>query len=516
MSMWGAGYVTDITYVPGVYPEQSPELMQFALLVAGVAPPGHLGSALSYCELGFGLGVGLNGMAATHPAMRFWGTDFMPEQVAFARELGAGVCDNLELVDDSFEQFARRSTPEFDFITLHGIWSWISPSNQQTVLDILAAKLKVGGVVYVSYNALPGWHLMAPLRGLLAEHARLGSPAGEPALQKAGRAMATVETMLQNRVPILANNQAIADRLKHLKSMPLTYVAHEFLNEHWQPLYFTQVAEAMQKAKLSYVGSSKVFRMIDNVNLPASAQQHLQQIPSPQLREVLRDFYLNTVFRQDLYVRGPRRLMPQERERLLNDVRLVLTAPTDAIKLKLTTAAGEVALDESIYPAVIESLEKAGAGGMTIRELRQHPVLKAQPAAVSLDVGIMLVAIEAAFPIVFDAQDDCSGRAAVLNRRLSDFNARGFNLDFQVSPSARGAFNVDRIQGSFIDAYADGLRDAEAMARRSWQWLDRLGQKVLKEGKALQTPEENLEQLRSMAADFLKKGIPRYRRLALM
>ena len=44
-----------------------------------------------------------------------------------------------------------------DFVGLHGVWSWISNANRAAVVEFLRRKLKPGGVLYISYNASPGW-----------------------------------------------------------------------------------------------------------------------------------------------------------------------------------------------------------------------------------------------------------------------------------------------------------------------------------------------------------------------
>lgn len=59
-----------------------------------------------------------------------------------------------------------------DSIGLHGIWSWISDDNRRVIADFVRRKLKVGGALYISYNTQPGWAAFAPMRHLMAEHAR--------------------------------------------------------------------------------------------------------------------------------------------------------------------------------------------------------------------------------------------------------------------------------------------------------------------------------------------------------
>jgi len=41
------------------------------------------------------------------------------------------------------------------------------------IVDFIRQKLKVGGVLYISYNTLPGWAAFAPMRHLMTEHAEI-------------------------------------------------------------------------------------------------------------------------------------------------------------------------------------------------------------------------------------------------------------------------------------------------------------------------------------------------------
>jgi hypothetical protein len=46
---------------------------------------------------------------------------------------------------------------------------WISHDNRQVLVDFVRRKLKVGGVMYISYNTLPGWAAFAPMRHLMTK-----------------------------------------------------------------------------------------------------------------------------------------------------------------------------------------------------------------------------------------------------------------------------------------------------------------------------------------------------------
>jgi hypothetical protein len=121
MSDWSAGYVADIGYTFGYYQELNPLRAKLAFLNSGLNVP-EFGHA---CELGFGQGLSASLHAAA--SVTSWqGTDFNPSQAAFAQDLIAASGANAKLYDEAFAEFANRADlPDFDFIGLHGIWSWI-------------------------------------------------------------------------------------------------------------------------------------------------------------------------------------------------------------------------------------------------------------------------------------------------------------------------------------------------------------------------------------------------------
>jgi SAM-dependent methyltransferase len=166
------GYITNIDYTSGFYPGLSPHAQNFALLYRGFASP-ELAEGFTYCELGCGHGFSTALLGAANPQGAFWGIDFNPAHIASAEALkrGAGV-ENVTFLEQSFAEALKADLPQFDFIALHGVWSWISSDNRRALVDFLYARLKPGGVVYFSYNALPGWAAAAPLRQLLVERLR--------------------------------------------------------------------------------------------------------------------------------------------------------------------------------------------------------------------------------------------------------------------------------------------------------------------------------------------------------
>src|ERR1700761_405065 len=166
MNDWRDGYIDEIAYTYGYCDELNPLRLKLALLNAGLAFP----TVQTACELGFGYGVSVN-IHAAGSATRWYGTDFNSSHADFAHELATRAESQAFLLAERFSEFcARDDLPDFDFIGMHGIWSWISDENRALIVDFLSRRLKPGGVLYLSYNTQPGWTAMLPVRELMNQH----------------------------------------------------------------------------------------------------------------------------------------------------------------------------------------------------------------------------------------------------------------------------------------------------------------------------------------------------------
>jgi hypothetical protein len=70
--MTASGYVTDVAYVPGFYPQMAPVTLRHVAALNGVCPPAS-GPGFRYLELGCGLGRSLTTLAAANPRGEFIG-----------------------------------------------------------------------------------------------------------------------------------------------------------------------------------------------------------------------------------------------------------------------------------------------------------------------------------------------------------------------------------------------------------------------------------------------------------
>jgi hypothetical protein len=95
-----------------------------------------------------------------------------------------------------------------------------------------------------------------------------------------------------------------------------------------------------------------------------------------------------------------------------------------------------------------------------------------------------------------------------LNAFLID-KARGSgDISYLASPVTGGGITVGRFQQLFLLALSQGKRQPAEWAQVVWQVLAAQGQKIVKEGKTLDTPEENLTELTEQAQAFADKQLP--------
>lgn len=500
---WTAGYVADIGYTHGYYPELNPLRLQLAFLHAGLAMP-QTGTA---CELGFGQGVSVNLHAAAGVA-RWSGTDFNPSQAGFAQELSTASGVQAQLYDESFAEFgARDDLPQFDYIGLHGIWSWISDENRAIVVDFIRRKLKVGGVLYISYNTQPGWSSFAPIRHLMTQHAELMGAPAEGIVSRIDGALAFTDQLLAtNPLYSRVNPQAIS-RFEKLKEQNRQYLAHEYFNRDWHPMHFATMAQWLEPAKLSFACSAHLHDHIEVINLTAEQRTFIAGLADAGLRQTTRDFMVNQQFRRDYWVKGARRLTPLEQAEGLRKVRLVLITHRGAVPTKVNGSLGEAALTASIYDPILDFM--ADHQIRTIGEIERVAAAK----QISFAVVIEVVMVLAGAGHLAVAQDDpVIVKARKVTERLNSHlihKARGAaEVNHLASPVIGGGVQVGRFQQLFILARQQGHKSPQELASFVWAILGGQGQRISKAGAVLATTEENLAELTQEAERFNTQMLP--------
>ncbi|CAM4198668.1 class I SAM-dependent methyltransferase [Psychrobacter arenosus] len=496
MSEWSEGYVSDINYTYGYYSELNPNNTVIPFLMAGLTPP----KIKNACELGFGQGVSLN-IHASASDVQWYGTDFNPSQVGFAQELAEIAGNNAQVYDQSFRAFCERDDlPEFDFIGLHGIWAWISLENQQIITDFIRRKLRVGGVVYISYNTLPGWSTLAPLQHILNQYDQVVGSRKDSKLERVNNAFDFSKTLMQLSPAMVQQAPVLLDRIQHNSEKDPSYLAHEYLNQDWQALYFSQVAEALAPAKLSYVSSANYLEDFSASNLNAEQQAFLNNVADPVFKQTSKDYLQNKIFRRDYWVKGARSLSAHQLEQHWQPLRFILLDNAANVELKISGALGTVDLREDIYQPLLTALSD--------HKIHSYGSLKEQmPASFNAQLLSEALAILHGKGSIALVQETATMQAARpkcknLNAHIIEQNINGSEVSYLASPVTGGSVQVGRVPMLFLHAYMQGQTEQQAWVESAWQVLSSQGQCLLKEGNKLVGDEANLAELTSLAQTF--------------
>ena len=511
MSDWTGGYVADIDYTYGYYQELNPLRVSLAFANAGLEVP-EMGVA---CELGFGQGVSANVHAAAS-VTRWYGTDFNPGQAAFAKELAQASGSDAELVDQSFAEYCQREDlPDFDFIALHGIFSWISDENRAIIVDFVRRKLKVGGVLYISYNAQPGWAAMVPLRGLLTQYAEVMTAPGAGLANRIGGALDFADKLLATNPAFARANPNVEARLKLLRGQNRNYVAHEYFNRDWQPMTFADMAEMLGEAKMSFACSAHYIDHIDAINLTAEQLALLNEIADPVFRQSIRDFMINQQFRRDYWVKGARKQNPLQRSEAIRRVRVVLVNIREKVELTAKGTMTEGKLNADIYGPLLDVM--GDHVPRTLGELETALQGKGIGLAQILEAALILSGKGDMAPAQSpEAVGAALERTQRLNQKLFERVRSSDDVASLASPLTGGAVAAGRVTQLFLYAQTKGKRGSEAWADFAWAILGTQGHRVMKDGVTLQSAEENLAELRAQAAEFEQARLPAFKALGIV
>lgn len=501
---WNEGYFTDEGYTYSYSREINPVFLRYCLLLRGFT---SLETTAGYhCELGFGQGVSINIHAAANPGS-YIGTDFHPAQAAHANALSAAWNSDAKLYDDSFEQLlARDDLPQFDSISLHGIWTWVSRDNQKLIVEFARRHLKPGGLLYISYNCFPGWSPLAPLRNLFSLHDRFARHTSVRPDQRIEAALQFSEALLAAHPNYVSAAPNLDAKLQSIKGQDRQYVAHEYFNRDWNCMYFTDVVDALAPAKLDYATTAVPLDSVDPLNLSAEGMDFLEGIEHPVMREQARDYFVNQHFRRDLYVRGANRLSAAEQRQGMYNTRFVMLQAAESVPDTVRAPAGEATLQPEVYGPVLEALAANAYAPKTLRQLAG--AVPSMPYDDLVQAITVLVGMGAAAPCQSEAAEKLvQTRCSTLNLQLCKRSLLGNKIQVLASPVTGGGVPVSRVHQLFLISIKQGKKQPAEWAQLAWSILADQGEVLVKNNEPLTTAEENIAELTEQAKAFAEQSL---------
>lgn len=296
-----------VPYPSKFFLQTHPDRLAAAGLLYGMQP-----ATVESCrvlELGCGNGSNLISHAYGLPNSRFVGIDLSQNHIdqanASAQELGISNVQfrQIDVMAMSVNDFGR-----FDYITAHGLFSWVPGFVREKVLQLFNELLEPNGVGYVSYNAYPGGFAREMTRSVMNFHTRnIDDPE-----EKVRRSISFLTDLATYSTDQNVYKRILNFELDRLRDDLMADVFHDDLNEYYQPFYFHEFAALLAENGMQFVSEAELHAS-SRQSVAAEYNGFLDSLDDPIEREQYLDLLRGRVFRQTLFcraeielVRGPK------------------------------------------------------------------------------------------------------------------------------------------------------------------------------------------------------------------
>ncbi len=499
-----SAYVSEVDYPAGFYANQAPVHLSYVCALNGIKGPNPAGP-YRYCELGAGAGKTLAVLAASNPESEFLGIDINPVHVAAAQTLvRSGGVRNAKFIVADVAGPGIESLAEFDFITMHGLYGWVSESVRQAIRRFIDAKLRPGGLVYVTYNTLPGWGSAGQMRRYFQDRARQLD--GE-ITDKVVRILDELEMLRREGAPFFQANPNAAEVLERMRGADPRYVTHEFLGPDWQAIPFADVQAEMAQIGLAFAADAQIVENLLDVVLPGRLAEHVRRQESRLSQEMAKDFISNRFFRSDVYVRPSDSADGIDDSGALSDVLLGLEKTPQELSATVELADRTITLAGKSAERLKELLAIEPAG---VADILSHPEVSSGGATDRLNTVKLLTAGRQLIPFARQtvAQEGPLPEKILcrppLNRMLLEAEGRPGNSVVLASPVAGTGISIAPLEACLLLA----LETDDPVSAAAEQ-LTRRGLQLNEGGRVLTDLQETRAALAQILPAFISGKLPK-------
>jgi methyltransferase-like protein/SAM-dependent methyltransferase len=375
-----------VTYPSKAFRQTHPDVLATIGTLFGLKP-----APVTDCrvlEIGCASGDNIIPMAEQRPGSLFVGIDLSQRQLKagqdFLRTTGLTNIDlrHLDVLD------VGPDLGSFDYIIVHGVYSWVPPTVQDAILRVCADHLAEHGIAYVSYNTYPGWHMRGMIRDMMLYHARRFKEPGRQVQQ----ARSLLDFLAKHAPEKTPYGQYLRNEVNVLRNCEDGYLYHDHLEEYNTPDYFCRFMERAAAQGLEYLGEVPISSMCLSM-LPDEISQTLNRICNDWIQvEQYMDFLRNRTFRQTLLCHKglpiDRELRPNILESLWLRSSLVPTTQkvalrsADEVTFRLPGSEQAVATRSPLIKAAFLSLLRAYPQCLVFPELYSQACRQLQVEAV--------------------------------------------------------------------------------------------------------------------------------------
>jgi SAM-dependent methyltransferase len=236
-------------------PWTAPERLALCSLLHGGPrmPQGHY----RVLELGCGDGANLLPMAFYRRHAEFVGIDSSAHAMATAEQRRTElqlanlrfVCADLAGLTEIPGGLGQR----FDFIIMHGVYSWVPTALRSRLLVTCQKLLASGGLLYLNYNCKPGWNIRGMIRDFL-----VGQTASVPGLAERTREARAAASVMATSLAGVDHpyGKLMGQEFEFVANGDPSYVAHEFLAADNQAFWRSEFLAHARDAGLKFVADA--------------------------------------------------------------------------------------------------------------------------------------------------------------------------------------------------------------------------------------------------------------------
>lgn len=294
----------DVVYSSNAFPKTGIASLAGRAKVYGLAPvPVETARVL---ELGCSFGGNIISQALYHPSAEFVGVDLSSTQIKHGMEIIEEMgLTNVRLEEKNILDI-DKDFGTFDYIIVHGIWSWVPDVVKDKILNICSTNLSSRGVAYVSYNTYPGWKRLEQFRDIMLyatrnkEDMSLANRTvyGKEVLHLLGQTMNMDNNVRTNQEYKLRNLENVLNANNY-------YVSHEYFEVFNDPVYFHEFAARAKTQGCAYIGDCSM-----NISyatwLPEAIKDNLLHLADGDYiaKEQYIDYVYDTQFRCSLLTKA--------------------------------------------------------------------------------------------------------------------------------------------------------------------------------------------------------------------
>lgn len=346
----------EVPYPSATFAQTHPDRLAMMATLYGMQP-----APVEKCrvlELGCGDGTNLLAQAYALPESEFVGVDLSAHHIEDANRAAAELgLQNVRFEQKNVLEIGRETYGEFDYITAHGLFSWVPDFVRDKVLKIYRECLAPNGVGYISYNAYPGCHIRQMLREMMSFHtAEIEAP-----MEKVNQGLGLLNFLTEASEDDSVYQNMLKIEFDAILERSPQNIFHDDFSDVNQPFYFSEFAAEARKHGLQYLAESE-YAAMQTLAFPPQTRQAIEALAGGDIikREQYLDFIKARRFRQTLLCHENVALNRELKGSILNN-------------FYLTTMAHPQSTEPEIAVRKVEKF--VGAKGAAVQT--DHPVTKA-------------------------------------------------------------------------------------------------------------------------------------------